>query len=95
MIAVGLIAGMDGQVILGGDPLQLGPVLRSKPAKQYGLGLSFLERLINRQLYLRDETKFADHGSYDPLLVGRDCEDSLYIIIIVNNIVVIIIFYHK
>ena len=57
------------QIVLAGDPLQLGPVLRSKFAKQFGLELSFLERLINTLLYERNEDMFADHGSYDPLLV--------------------------
>ena len=57
------------QIVLAGDPLQLGPVLRSKFAKQFGLELSLLERLINTVLYERNEDMFADHGSYDPLLV--------------------------
>ena len=41
----------------------------SKFSKMYGLELSLLERLIHTSLYERDEHKFADHGSYDPLLV--------------------------
>ena len=57
------------KIVLAGDPLQLGPVLRSKFAKQFGLELSLLERLINTVLYERNEDMFADHGSYDPLLV--------------------------
>ena len=57
------------QIVLAGDPLQLGPVLRSKLAKQFGLELSFLERLIATPLYERNTDMFADHGSYDPLLV--------------------------
>ena len=56
--------------MLAGDPLQLGAVLRSHHAKRYHLDLSLLERLIQRPLYRRDETKFADHGSYDPFLVS-------------------------
>ena len=50
--------------------MQLGPVLRSKQAKTFGLDLSLLERLIYSDLYARDEKKFADHGSYDPLLAS-------------------------
>lgn len=57
------------QVVLAGDPQQLGPVLMSKFSKMFGLELSFLERLIHTDLYQRDEDKFADHGAYDPLLV--------------------------
>ena len=66
---VGLVAGADGQIVLAGDPRQLGPVLQSQLTKDYGLGLSFLERLIQSPLYERNSNKFADHGSYDPLLV--------------------------
>ena len=58
------------QIVLAGDPQQLGPVLRSKFAKMYGLEVSHLERLISTPLYERNEQMFADHGAYDPLLVG-------------------------
>ena len=57
------------QLILTGDPCQLGPILSSGMAGSYGLGLSLLERLMERPAYQRDEAKFADHGSYDPLMV--------------------------
>ena len=57
-------------MVLAGDPMQLGPVLRSKQAKTFGLDLSLLERLIYSDLYARDEKKFADHGNYDPLLAS-------------------------
>ncbi|XP_074646700.1 RNA helicase Mov10l1-like [Tubulanus polymorphus] len=66
-----LVANAGGQTVLAGDPMQLGPVLRSNAAKEYGLQQSLLERLINTDLYQRDESKFADHGSYDPLLVTK------------------------
>jgi len=56
-------------VILAGDPMQLGPVLRSATAKDYGLQLSYLERIMDTKLYRRDETKYVNHGSYDPMLV--------------------------
>jgi len=71
LVAVGLAAGEDGQVILAGDPFQLGPVLQSRVASSYGLEISLLERLINRPLYCRNEDKFSDHGCYDPLLVTK------------------------
>ena len=56
--------------MLAGDPQQLGPILRSKFTRQYGLQVSLLERLMDTRLYHRDEHKFADHGAYDPLLVS-------------------------
>ncbi len=51
--------------------MQLGAVLRSELAKLFGLDFSLLERLIYSDLYARNEQKFADHGSYDPLLVKK------------------------
>ena len=57
------------QGVLSGDPMQLGPILQSNVAISYGLGVSLLERMMNRDSYQRDVTKFADHGNYDPLLV--------------------------
>ncbi|ELU14522.1 hypothetical protein CAPTEDRAFT_189533 [Capitella teleta] len=37
--------------------------------------MSFLERLIQRPLYDRDEVKFKGHGAYDPLLVTKLIEN--------------------
>ncbi|OWF48746.1 RNA helicase Mov10l1-like [Mizuhopecten yessoensis] len=71
MISCGMVAGADGQIVLAGDPMQLGPVLRSKHSSKFGLELSFLERLINMPLYQRNESMFADHGCFDPLLVTK------------------------
>ncbi|XP_072026014.1 RNA helicase Mov10l1-like [Amphiura filiformis] len=71
LIPAGLAVGAEGQIILAGDPMQLGPVLASDIAKDYGLDLSLLERLTKRPLYRRDAKKFRDHGNYDPLLVTK------------------------
>ena len=70
MIPIGLVAPAEGQVVLAGDPLQLGPVLRSSLAKAYGLEMSFLERMTLTEVYKRNEKGFADHGYYDPLVVS-------------------------
>lgn len=52
MIAVaGLLCSDKGQLVLAGDPKQLGPIIRSPHAVQHGLGLSLLERLMNRKAY--------------------------------------------
>ena len=59
------------QVVLAGDPFQLGPVLQSRVASSYGLEVSLLERLMSRPLYCRNEDKFSDHGCYDPLVVTK------------------------
>ena len=58
------------QLVLAGDPHQLGPVLASRLAGSLGLSLSLLERIMAREPYLRDPVKYSDHGSYDPLMVS-------------------------
>lgn len=55
---------------MAGDPMQLGPVIRSKLAKGHNFDLSLLERLVDMPIYARDEDKFVDHGAYNPLLVN-------------------------
>eukprot|EP00794_Sanderia_malayensis_P005865 gene5865-6558_t len=72
LIPMGLVAGNEnGQIILSGDPYQLGPVLNSPIAVEYGLSTSLLERIMSRPLYTRDESKFASSGCYNPLLVTK------------------------
>ncbi|XP_071805215.1 putative helicase MOV-10 isoform X3 [Asterias amurensis] len=47
-----------GQVVLAGDPKQLGPILRSPLAIEHGLGLSLLERLMTEcDIYQRQEAE--------------------------------------
>jgi len=60
----------DGQVILAGDPKQLGPVVMSLLAKHSGgLGLSMLYRFINYPSYLRDTDMFPEHNGYNQKLI--------------------------
>lgn len=69
----GLLTTMDpdtnpngGQLVLAGDPQQLGPVLRSPLAAQHGLGTSLLERLmLHNALYAK-----SDEG-YNPQFVTK------------------------
>uniref|UniRef100_A0A3B4AA05 RNA helicase n=1 Tax=Periophthalmus magnuspinnatus TaxID=409849 RepID=A0A3B4AA05_9GOBI len=42
----GLLDPNTGQVVLAGDPKQLGPIIRSRFAQRFGMGLSLLERLM-------------------------------------------------
>ncbi|NWW93425.1 SDE3 helicase, partial [Rhynochetos jubatus] len=69
----GLLTAMDqdtnpngGQLVLAGDPQQLGPVLRSPLAIEHGLGMSLLERLmLHNPLYKKSS------GGYDPQFVTK------------------------
>ncbi|XP_068774257.1 helicase MOV-10 [Struthio camelus] len=69
----GILAAMDpdtnpsgGQLVLAGDPQQLGPVLRSPLATEHGLGTSLLERLMRHNpLYAKAS------GGYDPCFVTK------------------------
>ncbi|KAI0336614.1 P-loop containing nucleoside triphosphate hydrolase protein [Cubamyces sp. BRFM 1775] len=51
LTAIKAIAAPGTQVILSGDPKQLGPVIRSSIAREFGLGQSYLERLMERPVY--------------------------------------------
>uniref|UniRef100_A0A7N6FJG6 RNA helicase n=1 Tax=Anabas testudineus TaxID=64144 RepID=A0A7N6FJG6_ANATE len=64
----GLLNPSKGQLVLAGDPKQLGPILRSPFALQSGLGLSLLERLMkHNQLY----QKSTDSGHFDTRFVTK------------------------
>ncbi|KAG3290683.1 Mov10 RISC complex RNA helicase like 1, transcript variant X2 [Ictidomys tridecemlineatus] len=71
LIPLGLISDVSGQIVLAGDPMQLGPVIKSRLAMAYGLNVSMLERLMSRPAYLRDESAFGACGAYNPLLVTK------------------------
>ncbi|XP_060100380.1 RNA helicase Mov10l1 [Heteronotia binoei] len=71
LIPLGLISEVSGQIVLAGDPMQLGPVIKSKLAAVYGLNVSLMERLMSQPLYSRDEDAFGACGSYNPLLVTK------------------------
>ncbi|XP_078409442.1 RNA helicase Mov10l1-like [Cetorhinus maximus] len=70
LIPLLLVSEEDGQIVLAGDPMQLGPIIKSRIATAYGLPISLLERLMTRPSYSRDET-FGAFGSYNPLLVTK------------------------
>uniref|UniRef100_A0A8C3BIF9 RNA helicase n=1 Tax=Cairina moschata TaxID=8855 RepID=A0A8C3BIF9_CAIMO len=65
----GLLTAMDpesnpdgGQLVLAGDPQQLGPVLRSPLATEHGLGTSLLERLmLHNALYKKSSDGYNPH----------------------------------
>lgn len=57
-----------GQIILAGDPLQLGPVCHSNIAEKFGLGISLLERLMSKwKLYGKE----SEEGSYNSKFITK------------------------
>ncbi|KAL9161630.1 hypothetical protein ABFS82_07G034200 [Erythranthe guttata] len=48
----------DTVAVLAGDPMQLGPVVFSGDAESYGLGISFMERLFDCELYSSGNESF-------------------------------------
>ena len=50
-LSIKLLADNRTNVILSGDPKQLGPVIQSSIAKELGLEKSYLERLMDRDVY--------------------------------------------
>ncbi|GLH13077.1 Probable RNA helicase armi [Gryllus bimaculatus] len=71
LIPLGFLHTGWGQAVLAGDPLQLGPVVASRVASHYGLGESFLSRLLARFPYERDPQGYREYGGYNPRLVTR------------------------
>ncbi|KAJ8360337.1 hypothetical protein SKAU_G00168620 [Synaphobranchus kaupii] len=64
----GLLHSETGQLVLAGDPKQLGPILRSPLAMQYGLGLSLLERLMqDNPLYQKEDKS----GRFNQMFVTK------------------------
>jgi RNA helicase armi len=61
----------SGQAVLAGDPMQLGPVVLSQIAADYGLEESYLERVISRFPYIRDSQSFPKTCGYDPRLITK------------------------
>ncbi|XP_013197184.2 probable RNA helicase armi [Amyelois transitella] len=59
----------NGQVILAGDPMQLGPVIMSKYCQNYGMDESYLSRLLDTYPYQKDYAAYAD--GYDYRLVTK------------------------
>lgn len=51
LIPIDFLDRSNGQIVLAGDPKQLGPVVFSLSAKQYSLGKSLLSRIIELPIY--------------------------------------------
>lgn len=59
MIPLANLCQPDTVVVLAGDPMQLGPVVYSKIAEEYGLGKSYLERLFDCEFYFNGDENYV------------------------------------
>jgi helicase MOV-10 len=51
MIAIKTMADNSTNIVLSGDPKQLGPIIHSSVARALGLETSYLERLMDSEIY--------------------------------------------
>ncbi|CAH9136634.1 unnamed protein product [Cuscuta epithymum] len=70
MIPLAHFVGKETVSVLAGDPLQLGPIIFSKDAENYGLGISFIERLYDSSVY-------GDPNYFTKLLRNYRCHESI------------------
>lgn len=62
MIPISLLSRNNGQLILAGDPQQLGPIVYSKYARDFGLNKPYLTRLLEQPPYLiNDKNEFNEN----------------------------------
>ncbi|KAI0048936.1 RNA helicase [Auriscalpium vulgare] len=59
MVPIRSMADSTTHVVLLGDPRQLGPLIRSPIARELGLDISYLERLMDRQAYQGNSACFV------------------------------------
>lgn len=69
MIPLTFLDKQNGQIILAGDPMQLGPVVLSMYCKEYGMDDSYLVRLLDTFPYQKDFDAFQD--GFNPKLVSK------------------------
>jgi len=50
-VSIKMMADPKTNIVLSGDPKQLGPIIRSGVARELGLETSYLERLMDRDAY--------------------------------------------
>lgn len=65
LVPITSILGGATNVILSGDPCQLGPIIHSPIAMEFGLECSFLERLMEDRMY--DEREQDGNTYFEPL----------------------------
>ncbi|RVE48139.1 hypothetical protein evm_007199 [Chilo suppressalis] len=69
MIPMTFIDKENGQIILAGDPMQLGPVIMSKYCTEFGMNESYLSRILKTFPYQRDFSAFEN--GYDKRVITK------------------------
>lgn len=69
MIPMTFVDKENAQIILAGDPMQLGPVIISKYCLEFGMGESYFSRILKTFPYQKDYAAFKN--GYDQRLVSR------------------------
>lgn len=59
MIPISLLCRRGTVIVLAGDPMQLGPVIHSREAETFGLGMSYLARLFDCEFYNDDNENYV------------------------------------
>ncbi|KAI9575534.1 hypothetical protein GQX74_014231, partial [Glossina fuscipes] len=71
MVAVAQVSKERGQVIIAGDPHHLQSIVLNGYARDRGLSQSFLERILLRAPYLKNDDSFPFTYGFDPRLLIR------------------------
>ena len=66
-----IAAAPGSKVILAGDPMQLGAVVKLELAKTSGLGVSLMERLMDNELYRPKTHSEGGQSGYDQQLITK------------------------
>lgn len=59
LVPISSLCRRDTVVVLAGDPMQLGPIVYSRKAKDYGMGKSYLERLFETEPYSSGDVNYV------------------------------------
>lgn len=61
----------NGQVVLAGDPQQLGPIVISRIARNLSYETSFLSRMLTTVSFYKRDEKYKDSGYYNPYFLTK------------------------